>query len=91
MNSVTAKGFGKRQPDPSPRPRTVDEKLDESAGSRRSAYEAHLGPIVNSGGLAYQGVPTGIVGAERTLGDRSIRYRCPRCERDMISPMPTHI
>ena len=26
-----------------------------------------------------------------TLADRSVRYRCPRCERDTILPMPTCI
>ena len=26
-----------------------------------------------------------------TLADRSVRYRCPCCERDTILPMPTRI
>jgi len=25
------------------------------------------------------------------MADRSVRYRCPRCERETISPMPTQM
>ncbi len=70
---------------------------EEGCGRHYEQHHGYFGLSDEQGIIKQRGVPicqcheVNVMYIAATLTDRSVRYRCPHCERETILPMPTHI